>query len=657
MPSKKRGMKALSAVTALTLTAAVSCLSSSGKESLTADAVIVGDVNGDGAVSNNDISALKKFLVGLEESLSDGSDVNGDGSVDVFDAVAVRRMVMQNSVSDSNYINLNGSSISIEGTGMELSNVNRVVTISQPGTYIIKGEMEGGQIIVDVDKTVYADAVVELSLEGMSLTNNSTSPVYVASVDDKCTVTAKKGTLNTISDGSAAYVNADDDAGAIYSKDDLTFKGKGTLIVNGNYQDAIVSKDDIKINNGTIQVTAADDGIRGKDSVTIGNSSDTDFSNLNITIEAKGGDGIKSTQTDTSSGKGFITANGGTVDITAYSDGIHASQLMNLNGGDFKIKTTAQQSLNDTQRPGGSWGSSSSSSTSDDVSAKGLKAGCTDDSGMVIEGTINISGGTYNIDSTDDSVHGTDINISGGEITAKTGDDGVHADNILTVADGTIDIIDSYEGLEAYDIEINGGTIKIVSSDDGLNAAGGDGSGNLNPGGWGQVNMSATTGILNISGGYIFVRAEGDGVDSNGNLNISGGTTIVCGPTRGGNGIFDIGDNGSTFNYTGGVIFGIGSSDMAVYPSNKTYVTGSGAISAGNLISAADLSGNTIGVIKVPDDININGLVIYGSMDINGYSIYSGGTFSGTLDENGYGTTGIINGATAMESSGGGPRN
>ena len=86
---------------------------------------------------------------------------------------------------------------------------------------------------------------------------------------------------------------------AIYSKDDLTLKGKGTLIVNGNYQDAIVSKDDIKINNGTIQVTAADDGIRGKDSVTIGNSSDTDFSNLNITIEAKGGDGIKSTQTDT----------------------------------------------------------------------------------------------------------------------------------------------------------------------------------------------------------------------------------------------------------------------------------------------------------------------------------------------------------------------
>lgn len=86
--------------------------------------------------------------------------------------------------------------------------------------------------------------------------------------------------------------------------------------------------------------------------------------------------------------------------------------------------------------------------------------------------------------------------------------------------------------------------------------------------------MNTSSGILNISGGYIFVRAEGDGVDSNGNLNISGGTTIICGPTGGGNGIFDIGDNGSSFNHTGGVFFGIGSSDMAVYPSSKTYITG-----------------------------------------------------------------------------------
>lgn len=130
MLNKKSGIKVLSAVTALTLAAGASCLSGMEKENLTARAALAGDVNGDGAVNANDISALKKFLVGLDGSLSGDADVNGDGSVNVFDAVAVRRIVMQNPVSDENNINLNGSSISIEGTGMELSDENRVVTIS-----------------------------------------------------------------------------------------------------------------------------------------------------------------------------------------------------------------------------------------------------------------------------------------------------------------------------------------------------------------------------------------------------------------------------------------------------------------------------------------------------------------------------------------------
>lgn len=590
-----------------------------------------------------------------DTAAADGEFVTS-GTISAFNTVTAISSVV---IPVDNTITLSSSGIIFAGSGAEVSEDNNTVTISQPGTYNVTGEMEGGQIIVDVDKTAYVDATVELSLQGMSLTNTSTSPIYVASVDDKCSISAKKGTTNTISDGSAAYTNADDDSGAIYSKDDLNFKGKGTLIVNGNYQDAIVSKDDIKLNNGTIQVTAADDGIRGKDSVTIGDPEDTDYSTLNVTINAKGGDGIKSTETDTTTGKGFITSNGGTVNITAYSDGMHASQLMNLYSGEFTIKTTAQQSSSggSSQPGGGGGGSTGGSTTTDDISAKGLKAGCTDDAGTIIEGTLNITGGNFNIDSTDDSLHGTDVNISGGNITSKTGDDGVHADDVLTITDGTINVTDSYEGLEAYDIEIKGGNIKITSSDDGLNAAGGDGSASSNPGGWGHGNMSTSTGVLNISGGYLFVRAEGDGIDSNGNITISGGTSIVCGPTSGGNGIFDIGDNGSTFSHTGGVILGIGSSDMAVYPSTKTYITGSGSISANKLISVADSSGNTLGVITVPSDININGMVIYASTDVSSsYSVYSGGTFSGTLDENGYGTTGTISGATVMSSSSSGGR-
>ena len=138
----------------------------------------------------------------------------------------------------------------------------------------------------------------------MSLTNTTNSPIYVASIADEVIIVAKNGTENTISDGTS-YTNADGDTGAIYSKDDIKFKGKGKLTVNGNAADAIVGKDDIKIYNGTLTVNAADDGIRGKDSVTVGNTSDdgteVDYSALSVSVNTKAGDGIKATSTDASS--------------------------------------------------------------------------------------------------------------------------------------------------------------------------------------------------------------------------------------------------------------------------------------------------------------------------------------------------------------------
>ena len=86
--------------------------------------------------------------------------------------------------------------------------------------------------------------------------------------------------------------------GAIYSCDDLKIKGTGSLTVNGNCEDAVVCKNDLKIYNGNITINAVDDGVRGKDSVTIGNAADTDFSTLNLTVKSTQGDGIKSTATD-----------------------------------------------------------------------------------------------------------------------------------------------------------------------------------------------------------------------------------------------------------------------------------------------------------------------------------------------------------------------
>lgn len=548
-------------------------------------------------------------------------------------------------VTETYTITLSDSGITTTA-GADIASVSdNVITITQPGIFEVSGEMSEGQIVVNVDKTAYPDGVVELDLVGVNLSNTSDSPIYVASIGDECQIVAKKGYENTISDGTS-YTNADGKMGAIYSCDDLKIKGSGTLTVNGNCEDGIVSKNDLKIYNGTVIVNAVDDAIRGKDSVTIGDAKDTAFDKLNITVKSTSGDGFKSTETDTTTGKGYITVNGGTLDITAYSDGFHASQLLNINGGDINIETTcpANSSSGGNTGWGGGGFPGGSTSTSTDISAKGLKAGCTDDTtSTTVEGTINIAGGNITINSTDDSVHATDVNISGGNIQASSGDDGIHADDVLTITDGIINITKSYEGLEAYDIEIKGGNIHVVSSDDGFNAAGGnDSSGNTNNGGWGQGGWggSSSTGTLNISGGYMYVRAEGDGLDSNGNLTISGGTVIVCGPTRGGNGIFDKGDGNYSMTFSGGTVFGIGTGDMMETPStsNGKYTSSTNvSLQAGNLIFAKD-GNNVVSVLTVPSDMNMTGAVqFYSDRASSGIQISSGGTYDGYLNSDGYG--------------------
>jgi len=565
-------------------------------------------------------------------------------------AIPLNYVSAEDTLSSETYkITLSDSGITTTAGAETASVSGNIITITQPGIFEISGEMSEGQIVVNADKTVYPEGVVELDLMGVNLSNTTDSPIYIAAIGDECQLVAKKGYENTISDGTD-YTNADGKMGAIYSCDDLKIKGSGTLTVNGNCDDAIVSKNDLKIYNGTIIVNSVDDGIRGKDSVTVGDKDDTDFGKLKVTVNSQKGDGIKSTETDTTSGKGYITVNGGTIDITAYSDGFHSSQLININGGDINVETTCPATSSGGNQGGWGGGRPGFSSSSDtEVSAKGIKAGCTDDdTSTVIEGTINIVGGNITVNSTDDSIHATDINISGGNITASSGDDGIHADNVLTVTDGIINITKSYEGLEAYDIEIKGGNIHVVSSDDGFNAAGGnDNSGNGNTGNWGQGNWgggmggSSSTGTLNISGGYMFVRAEGDGLDSNGNMNISGGTVIVCGPTSGGNGIFDKGDGNYSMSFTGGTVFGIGSGDMMETPStsNGGYAASNRiSLQAGTLIFAKE-GNNVISVLRVPDDINMsNGAVqFYSDRAGNNIQITSGGTYDGYLNSDGYG--------------------
>lgn len=152
------------------------------------------------------------------------------------------------------------------------------------------------------------------------------------------------------------------------------------------------------------------------------------------------------------------------------------------------------------------------------------------------------------------------MTINGGTYTIETGDDGIHGDDTLTIEDGTITITQSYEGIESPETIVNGGSIHVTASDDGFNAAGGEATQtNTSSGNQRMGRMSDSTGTLTINDGYIYVNADGDGLDSNGDLTINGGTVIVEGPTSDGDTAVDY---DGTFNINGGVLLASGSAGM-----------------------------------------------------------------------------------------------
>ena len=192
--------------------------------------------------------------------------------------------------------------------------------------------------------------------------------------------------------------------------------------------------------------------------------------------------------------------------------------------------------------------------------------------------------------------------MTGGSFTISTGDDGFHADETLTIAAGTITVTESYEGLEGLDIRISGGQIDLTASDDGLNAAGGTDSsgfggvrGDMFGGGMGGGGMSSGNGSIVISGGSLYINASGDGVDANGTLEITGGDTIVCGPTQGDTATLDYDVSGVI---TGGTFIGTGASGMAQTFSgseNQGVISVSvGNASAGTAIVLTDAAGNVV---------------------------------------------------------------
>ena len=497
-------------------------------------------------------------------------------------------------------ITLSGSTAQSNGSGVSINNAT--VTISKGGCYLISGELEDGQIIVDAGDS----DKVQLVLDKASIHCSTGSAILVRNAD-KVKVTLAADSENELSDGTEYQTDDDNPDAALFSKDDLVINGSGSLTVQGNYKHGIAGNDDLVITGGRLTVNSLSHALRGKDSVAI-------LDGTFVLTSQK--DGIQASNTEDST-KGWVQIDGGNFTIQSSGDGIQAETNLSIYDGSFTITSGggAVNGADHTENRGGGFGrpggnrpdsangqtspemlsqpaegeQSSSENESDysefifdpddfddtstadsdtTVSTKGIKAG----------NALLIQQGTFVIDSADDAIHSNySVTIDGGSFQISSGDDGIHAEAYLNINGGTTTIAESYEGLEAAQIHISGGTTQVFSSDDGLNATGGssfelvDGLLVLKDtsssdteqtfGGRGGMFEVEDNCDITISGGNLTVTtSNGDGIDSNGSLNVSGGTVLVFGSSSGGEGALDY--TGSS-SISGGTLVALGSSGMA----------------------------------------------------------------------------------------------
>ena len=419
--------------------------------------------------------------------------------------------------SNATLISFTDSAVTADGkySGYEIEGTD--VSITAAGTYVFSGDCDDGSITVKKGVTG-----VTLVLNGLTLTNADSAAITLNKTAEAALIAAA-GSENTVADTAGA--NDENAAVKVKSGASLSLSGTGTLTACGNVKNGIKGASDavITVDEMTLNIEAADDGLSCDDELTIKGG------RVNITA---GGDAVKAspdtddTENPDTTSLGSVTISGGTITLEAAEDGIQADGDLTISGGTFAVTAN---------------GGHTTAISDEDASCKGLKAGK----------TLTVSGGTFTVDSADDALHANDVTVSGGTLTLASGDDAVHVDNDLVVgvqgssstSTPKINITASYEGLEGTTVSVYSGDIDVVASDDGVNAASS------------ELGEHSDKFAINIAGGDLYIDAGSDGLDSNNDINITGGKVEVYGADA----MMDAAiDYDGTFTLSGGTLFGAG---------------------------------------------------------------------------------------------------
>ena len=514
------------------------------------------------------------------------------------------------------------------------------LTITKAGTYKLSGEYQG-QIKVE---TADSDAV-RLVLDNANITNSSGAALNVVNADEVILYSAS-GTTNTISDGADYTATGEDDPDAVvYSKADLTIAGEGTLKVNGNHEDGIHTSDGLVIASGTLEVNAANTGIKGKDYVDILGGT------INVTAQQ---DGIKSTN-DTDEGKGWTRLSNGTVTVNAGDDGFKASRVVEISGGSLTVEqsdegieaqyinvsggdvnvTSADDGMNASLKTSNSESTDSSENTSDTANQQQNNQ----QQGSLPGGQQN---GTSN---QQQQGMGQPPAMSGTsqDGTSQNGASGTAQQQNNTQNQGNQNMGQppAMPGGNAQDGTSQNGTSGTAQQGMGQPPQGGM------PGGGGGGTFEVIDAAINVSGGHVTVNAEGDGIDSNGVTTLSGGTLIVNGPSQGGNAALDT--NGDLL-LNGATVLSGSTADMFEAPSTNSTsgylkLTNSSGFEQGSTVQVADSSGKVVANYKVTKS-NVQLVLVSSSSIVKGQS-YTAYTTTSAVDSN---ATSLASGATELGS-------
>ena len=515
------------------------------------------------------------------------------------------------------------------------------LTITKAGTYKLSGEYQG-QIKVE---TADSDAV-RLVLDNANITNSSGAALNVVNADEVILYSAS-GTTNTISDGADYTATGEDDPDAVvYSKADLTIAGEGTLKVNGNHEDGIHTSDGLVIASGTLEVNAANTGIKGKDYVDILGGT------INVTAQQ---DGIKSTN-DTDEGQGWTRLSNGTVTVNAGDDGFKASRVVEISGGSLTVEqsdegieaqyinvsggdvnvTSADDGMNASLKTSDSESTDSSANTSD-----------TADQQQNNQQQGSLPGGQQN-GTSNQQQQGTGqpqppaMSGTSQDGTSQNGASGTAQQQNNTQNQGNQNM--------GQPPAMPGGNAQDGTSQNGTTGTGQQGMGQPPQGGMpggGGGTFEVIDAAINVSGGHVTVNAEGDGIDSNGVTTLSGGTLIVNGPSQGGNAALDT--NGDLL-LNGATVLSGSTADMFEAPSTNSTsgylkLTNSSGFEQGSTVQVADSSGKVVANYKVTKS-NVQLVLVSSSSIVKGqsYTVY---TTTSAVDSN---AASLASGATELGS-------